>query len=102
MTQHTPGPWELVAGDDYYITAESYPAEFPHKFKSDDLGSAVAYVGNRPDDFGEANARLIAAAPDMLAALDLIERELTADGWTDKFGPLAQIRAAIAKARGPH
>lgn len=57
----TPGPWKLVAGDDYLIEATHYPDNFPHKFKDDDLGPHVAIIGNRTPDFGEANARLIVA-----------------------------------------
>ena len=65
---------------------------------------------------GEANAHLIAAAPDMLAALKLIEKSLSAHnrerredseeahcGWDfgEGFGGgLDAVRAAIAKATG--
>lgn len=64
--KHTPGPWEFGSGDDYYVRADAYPKDFPHHFKGDDLGDYLAYVGNRTDDFGEANARLIALAPELL------------------------------------
>jgi hypothetical protein len=51
---------------------------------------------------GEANARLIAAAPDLLAALQMVEaiwsRDQTAN--IDPESPLAKVRAAIAKATG--
>src|SRR5262245_8023521 len=67
--KHTPGPREFRSGDDYFIHAGSYPEKFPHRFKEDDVGDYLAYIGNRTSDFGEANARLIAAAPDMLQAL---------------------------------
>jgi hypothetical protein len=50
----------------------------------------------------EANARLIAAAPDMLAALQMVEaiwsRDQTAN--IDPESPLAKVRAAIKKATG--
>lgn len=47
---------------------------------------------------GEADASLIAAAPDMLAVLKRIERDLTALKALGE--PLKSVRAAIAKARG--
>ena len=56
---HTPGPWK----------AESFSGRYnvwPISKRRDD-GTAVAY------DMDEANARLIAAAPDLLAALRQIE-----------------------------
>ena len=70
----TPVPWELRAGDNYFIEAAAYPKEFPHKFKHDDLGDCVAYIGNRTGDFGEANAKFIVKAVNnhasLLAALE--------------------------------
>ena len=56
-----------------------------------------------PDDgqqyeVAEANARLIAAAPDMLAALETIVKYTSWDG----FGDMTHLKAlaAIAKAKG--
>lgn len=89
----TPGPWCIVDG-----------------FWIDDGGNRpVARVQPGSIGFGvreEANARLIAAAPDLLeAARDVLERW---DGPTWKWakdGPTADLmhslRAAIAKALGP-
>jgi hypothetical protein len=78
-----------------------------------------AYIGYRaivdeegctvcnPSPMGEANARLIAAAPDLLAALrDLLSRaEIELDQTATHDGiancdALARCRAAIAKATG--
>ena len=66
-------------------------------------GLVVAHVNcGHPDH--EANARLVAAAPDLLAALEVMtdivwqySRSMTSDGYVDE---LAQARAAIAKAEG--
>lgn len=73
---HTPTPWEVGSGNDYYIRAEAYPSSFPHKFKGDDLGDYLALVGNRTDDFGEANAAFIVMAcnsrADLVKALERI------------------------------
>lgn len=56
----------------------------------------------------QANAALIAAAPELLAALEVWARFAVNNGWTDKDfhngdpsnGWISQTKAAIAKARG--
>ena len=84
MTQHTPGPW------------------FAHNvgLGPNGAGPFTYPLGNDPDK-AAANARLIAAAPDMLAALEAFVGSRKGDGmgWTlDSLEALA--RAAIAKAKG--
>lgn len=84
MTTHTPGPWRLeLANSGARIAADK------------DTHICAALAGNR------ANARLIAAAPEMLAALKEVVR------FVDSVGsehinrvPFAAARAAIAKAEG--
>jgi hypothetical protein len=89
---HTPGPWEIrrskMSTDgafDYAVSAEGAPV-LAEAFGRDAKG------GWPP---AEANARLIAAAPDMLAALKSWLEEV--DG-TYPFESLEPTRAAIAKA----
>lgn len=50
----------------------------------------------------EANARLIAAAPDLLAALEMAERAFNAETIDPlvAFATVEKIRAAIAQAKG--
>lgn len=96
-TTHTPGPWKA-----YDATAGT------HIVAENEEGDArVAYVKVCLADFSpkaqQANARLIAAAPELLAALealvgeaDLGEVDLD-DGDRTK---LDNARAAIAKAKG--
>jgi hypothetical protein len=51
----------------------------------------------------EANARLIAAAPALLAALETLLAEVRAsEAYTEDFEPVAEARAAIAAAKGAH
>mgnify|MGYP003440094360 FL=1 len=69
---HTPGPWTVMSGDNYEIRSKWMPREYPHHFKGDSTGDFVAYIGNHAAAFGKANARLIAAAPALLAALELM------------------------------
>ncbi len=68
--------------------------EFPH-------GAWIADCGVKTDPKAVANARLIAAAPDLLAALEEAYSELLADSHRD--GPrcllLTTIEEALAKAR---
>jgi hypothetical protein len=64
----------------------------------------VAHVKNSTIQPIEANARLIAAAPDLLAALEYAAAELESMnktlGWKDGEWPsVTQARAAIAKAK---
>ena len=61
MVEHTPGPWDFIKGDARWFVRAA--------------GMDIASVGTVPywENFkpvDEANARLIAAAPDLLAALE--------------------------------
>ena len=92
---HTPGPWahgqqgcesgwiEITAADDRNPVACATPAK---------PGTAE----ERRDAETRANARLIAAAPELLEAL----QELLASVEGVPCGPEAKCRAAIAKATG--
>ena len=92
--KHTPGPW-TVAGPSGDLEIWSREA---HK--------SIAFLASYPDPANEAaNARLIAAAPELLEALEgLMEwrEEIRADLrlHTSPDALLAKAHAAIAKARG--
>jgi hypothetical protein len=79
-TKHTPGPWKHVR--DSWIVADS----------------AVVCVFQSVTE--PADARLIAAAPDMLAALKEAEPFLRRFGTSDEATAVANVCAAIAKATG--
>lgn len=98
-TTHTPGPWTVIRSKmatdgafDYAIGTDGSPV-IAEAFGRD-------AKGGWPN--AEANARLIAAAPEMLAALQEAEGELyqvpPADAEQERV--LAVVRAAIAKATG--
>ena len=97
---HTPGPWIVDEDDPHVILAPDGD--------DDPWFVAEAAYDCGPDMSGKANARLIAAAPDMLAALRgaeaLITNDVTRDfGATLAANPmpgsvLANIRTALAKA----
>jgi hypothetical protein len=91
VNKHTPGPWTLEDGEALVIRG------------SDDGQICIAnwlrgrggLGGRRKNDEVQANARLIAAAPDLLDALKGVVR--IADRQTVEFDA---ARAAIAKAEG--
>lgn len=100
--KHTPGPWETCYWlDDEFSVAQDSPA-----FTRVCVMSYVVKKGNAPNEEMDANARLIAAAPELLEALQsLIAVEPTASGCkafelmvTGK--DMDRARAAIAKATG--
>ena len=92
MDKHTPGPWQIADG-------ESRRAYLINHGR-DAVGETV-YTDTR----NPADARLIAAAPDLLAALKGILREhdalQMAEGRTgDRWPAATRARAAITKATG--
>jgi hypothetical protein len=105
--KHTPGPWQLLP------RTEDLPA-YVCKDANDKLNTEIAVIYRATDDC-DANARLIAAAPELLAALEKFANLDTADlgrmsinAWRDDFirsapeyiGYCREARAAIAKATG--
>lgn len=95
MSAHTPAPW-------YW--SDNVP-DFPknHRIIVDADGFTIA----EPSPMSEADARLIAAAPELLAALQELLSYGAALGW-DELDPthdtrpetMRRARAAIAKATG--
>ena len=105
-TQHTPKPWQLSE-----YTWKDGSGTYRRVEQVDQFGDVVASVCIRHsanhtlDACGDANARLIIAAPDLLEALqDLfdadMEHVLMGDGKDDQIEAIAKARAAIAKATG--
>ncbi len=103
--KHTPGPW--------YQFGCGVTDENPKHVKPGTPLNLIAATGDDCDPGDEsqqiANARLIAAAPELLAALNdalpLLEGFEDADMHEDDEVPivapvLAKVRAAIAKAEG--
>lgn len=113
MTSYTPGPWVL----------ETVPTQcgichkvgpFPPKREGDKPRHACLYAdypspGNPADDELAANARLIAAAPELLSALEgvlsawsrLYPSMPVNERYEDcEFREMQAVRAAIEKATG--
>ena len=120
QTQHTPGPWTV--GDQYpapYGSEECFQIELRGTTWPDGSTPLLAVVVNEnvSDSTTQANARLIAAAPDLLEALKAILggseyresqseiRQLDGESYEDaerraKIDSVKQARAAITRAEG--
>ena len=91
MSAHTPGPWSIE------IDHQTEAPEFIRAYHKGEMFD-IATLSDETKDI-KANARLIAAAPDLLAALFLIETDKDGDGFICSEA-MEQVRAAIAKAVG--
>jgi len=97
-SSHTPGPWYVGCHGLQIITIDAKRDE------PNGLITEVRLSGWCNEDEAKANARLIAAAPDLLTALE----EMTADlishaslGLNEnEVAMLRRAEAAIAKAKG--
>ena len=97
MTKHTPGPWRV---EQKVVRAHVFAEHIGM-----DCHVATCFGPNpaSPDDIEAialANARLIAAAPDLLAALEDAALALEETGGRWAVAAAGRARAAIAKAKG--
>ena len=97
---HTPGPWIVESGDS--------TSKFIYDNKGEDgyLGALATVEHGDPDEL-EANACLIAAAPELLAALEaavyFLEENKERIGYATRspmHKKIEEMNAAIAKAKG--
>ena len=98
--QHTPGPWEARIWN-----GEEWPEKRWSVGRVDDLGTCVCISPRYADPTDLTDARLIAAAPELLDALR--EAWEWIDNWSPPFteddewpSTAEKIKAAIAKAEG--
>ena len=89
MTKHTPGPWSLAEGKTYCAIRTN--------------ARVIADMRHVGQHYNKADARLIAAAPEMFAALQWFDEQMRDDSALD-MGKLInemeqRTRAAIAKAK---
>ena len=96
-TQNTPGPW--------YIDCQNESAAIGYRAIVDNEGYTIC----NPSPMGQADAKLIAAAPELLAALQAVWKffePVYVSAMADDTERTAQdelmdtVRAAIAKATG--
>lgn len=88
MSKHTPGPWKAHFEDAYFVTGP----DLGRVAMMMNLKGAHGLGGRRSGNESAANARLIAAAPDLLDACKA--------ALSDDQPYIEKCRAAIAKATG--
>ncbi|WWA79547.1 hypothetical protein Kintu_gp55 [Xanthomonas phage Kintu] len=91
MNRYTPGPWSI---------GETDPDTAEIEIVSEGRPYICLVLPGAVDDRTEANARLIAAAPELLEALTEIVAAADGDGWKQLDATFSTARAAIAKATG--
>ena len=104
-TKHTPGPWlsrttPTSAGLCHIVSAADWRGAFIY---GDRIREGVDDALPKAQELA-ANARLIAAAPDLLEALQVMVRDYTAshadDGSLEMQPAILQASQAIARATG--
>ena len=93
--QYTPGPWERVHAGQGSFGGKFLITEWFVRRPGDDVAIAADVIDPETGTPSEANARLIAAAPDLLVALQAVVS--VADRKTYEFD---LAHAAIRKATG--
>jgi hypothetical protein len=107
MSKHTPGPWRYSKseqfGDTRFYISQQEGATYTPNYS--DVATLIAEtICGEYGRIQEANARLIAAAPELLAALQglvaVLDRQLNSPHAAERASPLGRARAAIKKATG--
>lgn len=93
--KHSPGPWEIR----YSAGKRPYAIEAPNDSAPGGVGSVIRWrgIGFPTSPTALANAHLIAAAPDMLAALKAVVHAYEHGSMIDSFINAIKV---IAKAEG--
>jgi hypothetical protein len=96
MFEHTPGPWVAVPrpqGTGFYIRSNASPFAYVCSVPEDD------FADEAPDPV--PNARLIAAAPDLLAAVDALIAAIESVSAADlrTLGPVTDAMQLAYSAR---
>lgn len=99
--EHTPGPWAYDGAgrvDAVHFRKPTGNMVDDGSGMKEYIGGLVALPYSCEAGTMEANARLIAAAPELLAACEKAVQWL--DGWASAEPYVSELRAAIAKATG--
>ena len=95
-TKHTPGPWNISTANRYAVNARGRGIATAHG--TDDLNYSEFFP---PTEKAAGNARLIAAAPDLLEALDaIVQRIYDGSSISPYSAEYRNALNAIAKAIG--
>lgn len=96
MSAHTPGPWMAHFEEAYFVTGP----DLGRVAMMMNLNGAHGSGGRRSGDESAANCRLIAAAPELLHALETLLGDTEESDYITQAEREAVARAAIAKATG--
>jgi hypothetical protein len=94
MAMHTPGPWAAV----FYNREPELPEGVLYRPAMVRMGEQLLRISD--DTSGDADARLIAAAPDLLEALQAIVHRAQCSSFSMGSDVCAIATAAIARATG--
>lgn len=110
MSKHTPGPWKWnsdpdMGGFHVYMGAAISKRSGYESHQHLEMDFSIYPEDGEQWEEAKANTRLIAAAPELLEALVLLEREMVDSGnaGSADYGwkpAIEKTRAAIAKATG--
>ncbi len=95
MTDHTPGPWDYCMNGDVAHIMAQHPSR-------PDCGYTLAIVEAFDKETTEQYARLIAAAPELLAVAQMIADSAPGPGYKQYIKPdkiEEAARAALAKVK---
>ena len=99
--QHTPGPWIISADPMHFYSLTTVIGGKANHLKNGPPQQMIVQVGGFAEwQEAEANARLIAAAPELLEALETLAEHFEYYMGDNECRPLENARAAIAKAAG--
>ena len=90
MSKHTNGPWSRIIADGYIV-------KHPQIYSDTGPVANATWLGDSRLDELNANARLMAAAPDLLDVAEMVLALATIDTSPEL---IKAATAAIAKARG--
>ena len=91
---HTPGPWDVAQGNGREVFAREFPVAYAYD------GTTGKPTGDDIPERAQANARLIAAAPELLEALEAITATSTLQTTEAFTAAIKRAEAAIRKAKG--
>lgn len=100
MSNHTPGPWSVVEHD--HAICVQTEAQNKTKYGASRYAAIGGFDRSDPAQLAEAraNARLIAAAPEMLEALQLCRWHMYEHASNTPDNAFEKLCAAIAKVTG--
>jgi len=99
MNKFTPGPWFAVEDIHDESDGFTYIAGYDIKSNGAEIVGCEGISGDSAENL--ANARLIAAAPDLLGALEAAVTSMLDSGYNaSESVVIRKARAAIARAKG--